>query len=80
MLDETYISISNIDINEKVIDSYDKKQVVTNIFEYDIDEDIIELTLEDDRMIRCTKDHLFLTKDGWVEAKDLTEDHDLIEI
>ena len=38
----------------------------------------IELTFEDDngneKKIKCTDDHLFLTKNrGWIMAKDLTE-------
>lgn len=41
-------------------------------------EEIIEFTLEDGSIIKCTADHKFLTKNrGWVEAKDLTESDDL---
>jgi DNA polymerase III alpha subunit len=40
----------------------------------------IELVLENARMITCTLDHKFLTSNrGWVEAKDLTGDDDIIE-
>lgn len=33
--------------------------------------DCIELTLIDGTQIKCTKDHKFLTKNGWIEAQNL---------
>jgi DNA polymerase elongation subunit (family B)/intein/homing endonuclease len=39
--------------------------------------DCLELTLIDGTKIKCTKDHLFLTKSGWIEAQYLSE-HDKI--
>jgi hypothetical protein len=42
---------------------------------------IQELELENGEIIRCTPDHKFLTKNrGWVEAKDLNEEDDLVHI
>jgi len=39
------------------------------------------MTLSSGRQIRCTADHLFLTKNrGWVEAKNLTTDDDMMEV
>jgi DNA polymerase elongation subunit (family B) len=37
----------------------------------------LELTLIDGTLIKCTKDHQFLTKNGWIEAQNLSE-HDKI--
>ena len=40
--------------------------------------EILEITLENEEIIKCTPEHKFLTKNrGWVEAKNLTEDDDL---
>lgn len=33
----------------------------------------IKLTMNDSRIIECTKDHKFLTNNGWIEAENLTE-------
>lgn len=34
----------------------------------------VELTFSDGSVVKCTEDHKFLTTNGWVEAKDLTQD------
>ena len=45
---------------------------------YEIDEDILEIELDNGKIIRCTKDHKFLTKNrGWIEAQFLEETDDL---
>lgn len=81
MADGTMKSISNISIGEQVIDSNRNIQTVEDILEYDINEDIIELEMEDGKIIRCTKDHKFLTNNrGWVEAQYLDENDDIKEI
>ena len=43
--------------------------------------DYMEITLEDDTIIKCTLNHRFMLSDGtYKEAKDLTEDDDLMTI
>lgn len=43
--------------------------------------DYMEITLEDNTVIKCTLNHRFMLSDGtYKEAKDLTEDDDLITI
>lgn len=50
-------------------------QKVLNSWEYDIDEEIVELEFEDGTIISCTKDHKFFTKNrGWVAADELKDD------
>jgi hypothetical protein len=40
----------------------------------------VELTFEDGSVVKVTDNHLFLTHQrGWVQAKDLTEDDDIVD-
>ena len=39
-----------------------------------------KLTLENGKEITCTEHHLFLTKTGWVEARNLTPQHEIISV
>lgn len=73
--------ISTIGIGEYVIDANGNKQVVENVLKYSINEEIIELEMENNKIIRCTKDHKFLTNNrGWVEAQYLNELDDIKEV
>ena len=75
------IPIINMNIGDEVIDAYGNKQKITNTFQYKVEEEILELELENGKIIRCTKDHKFLTKNrGWIEAQYLTELDDLVEV
>ena len=81
MSDGFYAPIEIIKIGELVIDAFGKEQKVLDRLEYDIDEEIIELEFENNIIIKCTKDHEFLTKNrGWVKAIDLDENDDICEI
>lgn len=81
MSDGLYCPISAINIGDQVLDHESNPKVVQDVYVYDVDEDLIELTLENGKMIACTADHLILTTNrGWVAAKDLTEDDDLSEV
>ena len=81
MDDGTHTPISSIKIGDKVVDAYGEPQEVYDKFEYDVDEYIIELEFENGKIIRCTQDHKFLTNNrGWVEAKDLNDEDDVVEV
>lgn len=56
-------------------------QKILNIFEYEVkNEECIELKLSNNKKIKCTSDHLILTKNrGYVEAKNLTYNDILLE-
>lgn len=81
MSDGQYTPISLIEKGDKVIDAFGEEQIVYDTLEYDVDEELLELEFENGKIIRCTKDHKFLTHNrGWVEAQHLTEDDDVAEI
>jgi DNA polymerase elongation subunit (family B) len=42
------------------------------------EKECIQITLIDGTQLSCTKDHKFLTKDGWVEAQDLLSTHKIL--
>jgi DNA polymerase-3 subunit alpha len=73
-------NICDIKVGDYVIDCENNKQKVYDTLIYDIEEEIMELWFGD-IVIRCTKDHKFLTSNrGWVEAQYLTEEDDIIEV
>lgn len=81
MSDGLYSTLEGVKIGEKVLDAYGNKEFILDKFVYDIDEDIIELEFDDGKIIRCTKDHKFLTKNrGFVEAQYLNNDDDIAEV
>lgn len=81
MANGEYKPIFLIDIGDQVIDAYGQQQPVSNIFNYKIDEEIMEIEFENNKIIRCTKDHKFLTNNrGWVEAQYLDENDDIVEV
>lgn len=81
MADGMYSPIDVINIGDTVIDAYGDERVVVDTLEYDIEEDIVELEFEDGRMIKCTLDHEFLTKNhGWVKAIELNESDDIVDV
>jgi DNA polymerase-3 subunit alpha len=81
MHDGTTKKIYQINIGDIIIDAYGNPQEVYDTLQYDINEDIIELIFENEKTIRCTKDHKFLTKNrGWVEAQYLSDIDDIVEV
>jgi len=80
MSDGLFCPISLVNIGDRIIDAYGFIQTVYDILEYDISEEIVELEFENGKIIRCTKDHMFLTDRGWVEAINLTEDDNIKDV
>lgn len=81
MSDGMFCPIESISKGDFIIDAFGVNRKVLNTFEYDVDEEILELEFENGVRIKCTKDHEFLTKNrGWVMAKDLDENDEVCEI
>ena len=45
-----------------------------------IADEMIEIEMENGEIFRCTKNHPFLTKNGWIKADDLSEDDEIINL
>jgi DNA gyrase/topoisomerase IV subunit A len=43
-------------------------------------DEYIEIEMENGEIFKCTKNHPFLTKRGWVHAENLTESDEIIEV
>ena len=81
MSDGMYAPIETVHPGDEVIDAFGNNQHVINRFEYDIEEEVIELEFDNGKKITCTLDHEILTNNrGWVAAKDLTEYDDVVEV
>ena len=77
-------NISDVKKGDKVL-SYDGKyHNVSKKLEYDIDEEVIEINMEDGRKIICTHDHKIHIKRGselvWIKAENLTTDDEIYDI
>lgn len=81
MADGMHAPIGTVKPGDVVKDAYGDHQAVTQVFKYQVDEELLELEFDNGCKVRCTKDHKFLTKNrGWVEAQHLTEDDDLVDV
>lgn len=52
---------------------------VTDFKKIPLQKQLLELETTDGRILRCTEDHKFYTKRGWVEAKNLTNEDTIAE-
>lgn len=89
MKDRTYKKIKDVKEGDYVIAGTGASRKCLEKYEYDIEEEIIELELENGKNIECTLDHeiLVLPKKTieyldavWIKAKDLKEGDKIIEV
>ena len=64
-------SIKDISVGDEIISHNGEIGIVENKFEYEIEEDICDVYIEDVK-ISCTKDHRFFSDKGWKNAQDLS--------
>lgn len=80
-----YKDIKDITINDTVI-SFDtekllfEEQYVYQLFKNYYNGKLIKIELDNNNIIYCTPNHKFFTNCGWVEACNLTLDHELTSI
>jgi intein/homing endonuclease len=72
--------IKLISPGEEVFNSRGVTVPVFNRFEYDVNEPLVEIEMDDGVVIRCTKDHRILTPFGWKPAGQLLAGDELILI
>lgn len=80
MADESLKEIKDIQVGDEVKNYYFGKAKVEHKFEYDIDEEIVELEFDDGNKMRLTKDHEVLTGRGMVKAIHLLEEDIIIDL
>lgn len=84
MADNMHKFICDIKKGDKVFSGNGNIKEVEHVFVYDINEDIIDVELEDGRIISCTLDHKILllrnNEKIWVQAKDIIENDIIVEI
>ena len=81
--EDGYKKISKIVEGEKVWTlNEDGDQILSEVgevYEYDADNEMMELELESGEVITCTLDHEIRLSNGeWVMAKDLTDEDDIL--
>ena len=57
-----------------------EEDIITSWEETDIVNEYLQIDTENGKTIKCTPDHMILTVRGYVKAKDLTEDDEIIDI
>jgi|GEM_PF-4451165 len=78
MIDDSEKPIEQVNKGDRIANKFCGESKVEKCFVYNIDEDVIELTFENDIII-CTLDHKFFTRNrDEVKAADLTEDDEVL--
>jgi DNA polymerase-3 subunit alpha len=84
-----FVCIKDVKKGDKILTGFNKESYVNEVFKYDINEEISEITTEENKIISSTQDHKFLVvKNGlplkienaeWVEAKNIDIDDCLVK-
>lgn len=89
LLNGDFKNIEDVEYDDKVITAWGDKQNVKSKYEYDIDEEISNINLENGDVIECTQDHkiLVVKKDAekkienavWIKSSEIEEGDFLIK-
>lgn len=78
MSDGTTKNIKDIAVGD-LVKTLEGPKLVSELFQYDVDE-IYEIKLSDNKVIKCTPNHKFMTKTGeWKRADELSDGDELAE-
>jgi hypothetical protein len=84
MGDGTLRFIGDIKAGEKVISDDGSIREVDAALEYEVDEILLEVEVDDGRLVKCTEDHEWKVvrngKEVWVQAKDLVDGDEIVEV
>ena len=84
MSDGLYKFIADVRKGNKIISGKGNIREVEQVFEYDVDEEMVDIELDDGRIIPCTLDHeIKVLRSGeqvWIKARDIVEGETIIEI
>ena len=84
MSDGFYKNIQDVKTGDKVFSGDANIRNVDDVYCYEVNEDIIELELNDGRIIKCTLDHeIKIIRNGielWEEAKNITTEDEIVEL
>lgn len=77
--------IGDVAKGDMVISDDGSVREVLETYSYDVDEELVEVEVDDGRVVRCTKDHEWLVQRAngvreWVEAGHLKEGDELVEV
>lgn len=78
--------IGDVGVGDVVVSHDGSKQKVLRTFEYDVDEDLVEIETADGRVFRCTPEHgIFVRTSDFggmreIQAKDLKAGDDIVEV
>jgi len=76
--------IQDIKLGDEVLSHDENYHEVLGLHQYMVDEEIIEIEMEDGRLISCTLDHKILVERNsekiWVEAQHLTSDDEIVDL
>ena len=73
MSDNTLKNIEDIKVNDEVLTHKNRYRKVTKTFKRKINERIVLIKTDTNKILQVTTEHLILTKNrGWIKAKELT--------
>jgi hypothetical protein len=75
--DRGCITIPTVQVGDKVLSHKGNWQDVSAVIFKGVEE-LFEVTLEDGRSIHCTKEHRFLTNNGWKHLRELSVGDDIL--
>ena len=84
MSDGFYKYIQDVKIGDKVFSGEGNIRDVNDVYCYEVDEEVVELELNDGRIIKCTLDHeIKIMRNGnelWEKAINITEHDEIVEL